>query len=152
MTMTKQVRAKKHIDDNEIVEAVAIDVRKINTHRREARFANALRGERFELPMTIVDPDPVRRITVIADIYIRGAVTVDVAEHHREAPIVGEGHGMALFIRKSVGPGGCFEMAAAIVEVEHVRFAALTNGHRFRIDGIAPSLLGVGRAAIDGTD
>src|SRR2546422_5657065 len=73
----------------------------------------------------IIDPKPIGRLEVVANINIRGAIAVEVAEHRCQTPVKRRlGQGLAILIQKSsVGPGERCEMAFAVIVIEDVGFA-----------------------------
>src|SRR5262249_16402665 len=64
------MRAKEHIDNDKIIEAVAIDVGKVDAHGGEAGFTNASSGHGLKLSVAIVQPNAVGRMIIVANVKI----------------------------------------------------------------------------------
>ena len=117
--------AAEHINDEEVNIAVAIDVREIDPHRKRARVAQCKPRQSAEFSLTVIDPDAVRREQVVADVYVRRPVAVEVVKLRREAPVPRRiGQRQPIFIEERTvreRPGS--EMSSAVVEIQNIRFA-----------------------------
>ena len=125
----------QHVHHEEVVVAIPIDVGEIDAHGRAAGVAQ-FQGLQFpELTPTLIDPDAIGRRVVIADIQIRGAIAIDIAEHHRQTPIPIGRQRLSLRIRKRAGlvlDGP--EPALPLIEVQPVHLGQLAHlavGQRF---------------------
>src|SRR5271169_2511646 len=78
-----------------------------------------------KMPVAIVDPNPVRRPIVVADVQIRETVAVKVAESCGETPVQRRASKrVTLLIEEGpIGPGNGTEMALPVVEIQHVGLA-----------------------------
>src|SRR5437868_4436017 len=79
----------------------------------------------FELAFALIDPNAIGRFEIIAHINIRTPVAIEVAHHHRKAPIKRRQlQGLAVFIQEcAASPGNGGEMAMTIVQIKRVRLA-----------------------------
>ena len=99
----KPVFPGQHVDDEEIVVSVPVDVGEINPHGRATGMAQLQRLQFPKLTPALIDPNAVRRGVVVADIEIGCSVTVDVAKHHGQTPISIRRQRRSLRIRKRAG-------------------------------------------------
>ena len=160
------VLAAEHVNDDEIIQAIAIQIRKIYSHREVTALSNGQAVDRAKDALPLVDPDPVGRLEVVAHVEIGPSVAVHVTEHRRQPPVVRRlGQAPAVLVEK--GTGGerhRREGAPAIVQIQAVRLAVLydfsvcfqrktpnrvgglerhaVDGYDFRlaVDGAAPKL------------
>ncbi len=79
--------AAEHIEHENVVVTVAIDVGKIDAHGKKSQLAKRQARQRAKSAFALVDPDAVGRVKIIADVEIGKPIAVDIAEHHREPPI-----------------------------------------------------------------
>ena len=80
--------AAEHVNDNEVVVAVAVNVAEIDAHRKAAGVTHREVGLGAEVAVAIVDPDAIGREQVVANVNVRCAVAVHVSEHRRQTPVV----------------------------------------------------------------
>ena len=116
----------EHLGDEEVVEAVAVDVRGVDRHRRQTVMAEGGPRRGLEALAALVQPDAVRPIDeVVADVEVRQSVAVQVAEHRGQAPIRRCFlQRVAVLVEEHADvPRGGDEVAAALVHVELVAFA-----------------------------
>src|SRR6266571_1575329 len=114
----------QHVQDEEVVITVAVDVGKIDAHGKNARVAQSEARKGLESAFAGIDPDAVGRLEIVADIDIGSAIAVHIAKHHREAPVIRWlGERLSVFVQEvSAGERKGSEPSAAIVEVKRVRF------------------------------
>jgi hypothetical protein len=77
-----------HVRDKNIHEPVTVEVADIDSHGEQAGVAQREPGDGAEPTVALIDPDPVGRLEVVGDVKVRGTVTVEIAEHGGEPPIV----------------------------------------------------------------
>src|SRR5437667_11737641 len=77
----------QHVRREPIVKPIAVDVREVNRHGKGAGGANGWSWQRPEMGVTVIDPDSVGSLEIVADVKVRGAVAVQVAKRRAEAPI-----------------------------------------------------------------
>ena len=77
----------------------------------------------------MIDPDPVGRIKIVADVDVREPVPVDVPEHDRETPIIRRfGQRFSVLVEKrSAGERNRHEICPALVAIEYIRFPQLLD-------------------------
>src|SRR5437762_11469257 len=80
--------ATEHVEHKEIIQAIPIEIREINSHGKHARVSQRRFRNRSKPPLPVIDPDAIFGGEIIADIYIRRAVAVDIVKHHGQAPVV----------------------------------------------------------------
>ena len=121
----EQVRRAHHIGDKKIVVSVAVDVGEVHRHREVAAMAQCQLVDELEFAVALIDPKPVRRLKIVANINVRPAVLVDIADHHRQAQIPKRlPDRLAVFVEPiAVRPVDVGEVAATVVEVEKIRLA-----------------------------
>ena len=73
--------AAEHIEYENVVVTVAVNIGEIDAHGKEGELPKRQARQGAKFTVTLVDPDAVRRIEIVADVYIRQAIAVDVAEH-----------------------------------------------------------------------
>ena len=76
------VIAAHHIDDENVIKSVAINVRHIHAHGEDALLAHRQTGQGAKFSAALVEPDAVRRIKVVAHVNVRQPVLVQIANHH----------------------------------------------------------------------
>ena len=81
------VLPRQHIDHEEIIVPIPIDIAKINAHRGPAGMTELQLINRAKRSLPGIDPDAIRRRVVIADVQVGTSIAVDVAKHHRQPPI-----------------------------------------------------------------
>ena len=79
-----RVIATQHVTHEKIQRAVQIHIRKIHRHRTGTHVPHRCRRRECEIPATIVEPQTIRRLKIVADIKIGRAIAVDVAELRRQ--------------------------------------------------------------------
>src|SRR5688572_19641428 len=79
--------AAEHIEHENFRRAVEVQVGRIDTHGTGAGLpkGEGIGGAKF--PLADVEPDSIRRPKVVADIKVRGEITIEVAEGGAETPI-----------------------------------------------------------------
>ena len=154
LRVTQFVLAAEHVNDDEIIQAVAVQIRKIYSHREVTALPNGQAVDRAKDALPLVDPDPVGRLEVVAHIEIGPSVAVHVTEHGRQPPVVRRlGQVPSVLVEKR--PGGeryRREVAPAIVQVQAVRLPVLYD---FSVCFQRKTPNGVGgleRYAVDGYD
>ena len=118
----------EHLDDKEIIVPIAIDVRHVHRHRGGGHVAPGGGSGSAKMSPTVVQPKTVMGVgEITAHIEVGCAVAIQVAGHHREAPILGwRGERLARLVEeRAAGPGHRGEFSAAIVPIKNVRFAFL---------------------------
>ena len=117
--------AAEHFGDKNVIVTVPVDIREVNRHGGIAGLAQRRRRERPEDAFALVDPKPVRREIIIADIEIRQSVAVHIAKHCAQAPVTRRaGQRSSIFIQETAtGPGDRLEVATTVVEVKNIRLA-----------------------------
>ena len=146
--------AAQHVQHHEVIEAVAVDVGEIDAHREEAALAHGQPRERLKMAATLVDPNPVHGIEIVANVEVGKTVAVQVAEHHRQSPVIGRrGQGPPVLIQEgAAGEGDRNEVGAALIAVEHVHLALFIDAAA-RVDGKSVGQIGVRHGpAIDALD
>src|SRR5208282_1274879 len=120
----------QHVQAENIRMPVMTNVGNVHPHRTSAGMAYGQIGTFVEMSFSIVDPNPVRRPKIVADIYVRRAVTVEIPKCCRQAPIPGRGgHGRSVrFEECTIGPGYRRKMSPAIIEVKLAGFTVFLNG------------------------
>ncbi len=88
LAQAKFMHPAEHVAHEDVVEAIAINVREIDAHRELAGRANPLIRERSKAARSIIDPDAIRGLEVVAHVNVRRAVAVDVAENDGKAHVV----------------------------------------------------------------
>ena len=82
-----RVIAAEHVHHEDVVEAIAVDVRHIDAHREMAALAKRQGWRSAKLSAALIEPDALRGIEVVADPDVRQAVLIQVAHHHAQAPV-----------------------------------------------------------------
>src|ERR1051325_11329030 len=79
------------------------------------------------MTVTVIEPDAIGSIEIVAHVNVRGAISIQIAEGYGEAPVErGLGKRLpGLVEKRAVGEREGREMAAAIVQKKHVGFAIL---------------------------
>src|SRR5207249_6903037 len=121
--------ATEHVEHKEIIQAIPIEIREINSHGKQARVSQRRFRNRSKPPLPVIDPDAIFGGEIIADIYIRRAVAIDIVKHHGQAPVVRRlPEWSSLFILKgSIGEGERRESRTAVIAIQHIGFAVLDN-------------------------
>jgi hypothetical protein len=96
------------------------------------------------MPPAVIEPNSIRGEQIVADVNVRRAVAVKIAEHHRQSPIIRrKNQWLARFIQKSATrPRDRLELSVTIVEVKYIRFASLANYVIGRINQVAVGQFG----------
>ena len=95
----------EHIQHQEIIVPIPINVGKIHAHGKQAALALRQSRQGPKLHPALVQPDPVLLIEVVADVNIRQTVLIDVPNHHRQTPVIQwRRQRLPFFIEK--GPAG----------------------------------------------
>ena len=81
LCVAQDMLAAKHVDDDEIIVAIPIEVGEIDPHREVATLADGQAINFLENPVALVDPDSVGRLEVVANVEIGAAVPIHVAKH-----------------------------------------------------------------------
>src|SRR5439155_605901 len=71
--------ATEHVEHKEIIQAIPIEIREINSHGKHARVSQRRFRNRSKPPLPVIDPDAIFGGEIIADIYIRRAFAIDIA-------------------------------------------------------------------------
>jgi hypothetical protein len=87
--MTFAMVGAEHVGDEEVEVAVAIEVGTIDAHGRGGDGGHGVIGEGLETAVAETDPDSVWGGEIVADIEVRGAVAIEIAELDSEAPVAG---------------------------------------------------------------
>src|SRR5207247_6500033 len=107
---------------------VAIDVRKVHSHRKETGLPDGAPPDGAKSSLAVVDPDPIRRLKVITDVKVGRPVAIEISEHGGQAPVIGRADGLAVFTEEgSVGPASRHKARVAGVVKENVRFAVFQD-------------------------
>ena len=119
----------QHIRDEEIVVTVAIQVADIDGHREGWGGAQGHGVERSKVTRAVIDPDSIGALEIVADVKVRTAVAIEIAEQSGLAPVArGASEGDPEFIAEDpVGPGDRLKPGVAEIQVQHVRFAVLQD-------------------------
>ena len=123
----------QHFHGDEFQSAIPVDIRKIHAHRGVTQGRQNQGRSLAEMAAAIPQPQPVRRLKIVADIDIRSAVAIDVADLHRQPEVTGH------FGRLPVGIGECFfpgqgsEVTVTVIQEYHVRIPQL---HHHAIDDL----------------
>jgi len=88
LPLTRRERGAHHVGREEIDMAVTIDVGEIHRHARVARLSYRQRRRQPEIPASVIDPDLIWILEVIADVQVGRAVTIHVVEPCRQAEVV----------------------------------------------------------------
>jgi len=122
----KPVVAAHHLGRDKIQEPVAVDIGEIDTHRGEALLAHRQARQGAEAPGAVVDPDPVNRLEIVADVDVRRAVAVQIPHLRRQTEVQRRRSGRALLVAEKLRvPRHRAEPALAVIEIERVGFADL---------------------------
>src|SRR5439155_15670209 len=122
------VRAAQHVCDKNLVVSIAIQISTVHPHGEQTRVAKRQRGSRVEMAPPIVKPNAVRRMKIVANVNIWSAVFVEITKHDREAPVIGDGDGLAVRVSKSpIRPTERDKLPMAVIVVEHIGFAVLQH-------------------------
>ena len=115
----------EHVGDENVIEPVSIQVRHVEAHGKMAALAKAQARRGAEPALSLVKPDAVRRIKIIADPDIRQAVLVQIPDQHTEPPIKRrQGQRMTVFVQESATvERDDREAGAAVVVIKDIRFA-----------------------------
>ena len=121
--------AAEHVNDDEFIEAIPIEIREIDPHREMTALADGQPIDGPEDALALVDPDSVGRLEVIANVEIGAAVSVHVPKHGGQPPVIRRlGQALAVLVEEGAGgEGDGSEPAAAIVEIEAIRLAMFKN-------------------------
>ena len=87
LILPRSTVAVQHIHDNEIVQAVTVDIGEIDPHGKHAGFSERQRGGLAKAALANVEPKTIFAVKIIANIQVRTPVTVDVPEHHGQPPL-----------------------------------------------------------------
>src|SRR5207249_2689051 len=118
--------AAQHVNRDEVQPPVAIDVSEIHSHGGVAHVAQGRAWHGAETAMTVVEPGTVGGLKIVADIDVRKAILVNIADLHGQAKVQRSGgYALVIFIAKKLRPLHRCEMAPAIVEIEHVLLSQL---------------------------
>src|SRR5207245_8682298 len=137
----------QHVHDKKIDHAFAIDVRAIDTHGKSGGVAQGQAVYGAELPLAIIDPDAVRREQIVAHVYVRGPVAVQIVKLDRQPPVARRlRQRLSVFIQEkaAIGEGERREMSLAAVEIEDIDLAVFQNVG-VRPDDKSHSVCGVAR-------
>src|SRR6185369_7440472 len=102
---------------------------KISTHGKVAGGPLRQVVQSAEMPVSIVDPAPIRREAVIANVNIRKAVAIQIAKYRGQSLVPGSlTKRLAVFVEKGpVGPRNRREFSFAVVQIQNVRLAQLIH-------------------------
>ena len=105
---------------------VAINVGEVHPHRRVGHRPHHLRAGLAEPAGAIVEPEPVRRLEVVADVNVDVTIAVDVAHLHAQAEVQRLGKRLAIGTDESIGaPRHALKHALPVVEIKGIRLAKL---------------------------
>ena len=117
-----RVLAAHHLDHEKIQPSVAIDVSKINSHRGETLLAHREFGEQTEAASSIVDPDAIHRLEIVAHVDVGETVLVDVTHLHPQSEVPRGRHRLSIVVEKPLRvPRYRLETPPPIVEVKYIR-------------------------------
>ncbi len=160
----------QHIHHKKVVEAVAIDVREIDAHRGKAHLSNRQRRHGVESPLSIIDPEAIRRLEIVAHVNVRRSVAVDIAEHDREPPVKRRlrQRPPMLVKKRALGERHRYKPSRTLIPQQHIRLPVLVVGesasaglfadleieaiHQFRIRQRFSIHTGNLRRAVDGAE
>ena len=77
----------EHINHEDIVEAITVDVGKVHAHGGKAELTKAQGRGGAEMAMAVIEPDTIGSLEIIADVNIRGAIAIQIAKGDGESPI-----------------------------------------------------------------
>src|SRR5438445_10849325 len=99
--------ATQHFADKEIIEAIAVNVRNIDSHGGEGDVPNGQAIDGSKPSMAFINPDAIRSHKVVTDVQVRFSIIVKIMEHDAQAPIAGWlSERFAFFIdKRAFGPG-----------------------------------------------
>src|SRR3954466_8618918 len=119
----------KHIENEEIIEAIAVDIGEINAHREEAGLAQSQAIDGAKSAASLVEPDAVGTIKVVADVNIGKTVAIDIANHHGQPPVEERlGQRMSVFVEEcATGKRDRNEVCSSHVFIEDVDLALFIN-------------------------
>ena len=122
-----KVPAAEHVQDEEVIVTIAVQIGEIDAHRGERGLAERQRGQRTEPPAPVIHPDAIGRFEIVADVEIRRAIAREIAKHHRQSPIIRRrGQRLARLVQKgAIRPTDRGEVSAAIVAQQHIRLPVL---------------------------
>ena len=106
--------------------AVTVDVGEVRPHRGVGHRTHRLRAGLAKPPGAVVEPEPIRRLEIVADVNIHKAVAVDVAHLHAQAEVERLGERLAIGMDESPGtPWHTLKHAQTVVEIKGVRLTKL---------------------------
>ena len=77
----EHVRWTHHVGDEKVVVPVAVDVCEVHRHRKVAAVAHRQLVDKLEFSAALIDPKPIRSLEIVANVDVRPAVLVHVADH-----------------------------------------------------------------------
>ena len=129
----------EHVQHQEVVHTVPIDIGRIDAHGEGAGMTQRQRGRRAEANRatrgSLVDPETVFRLEIVADVEVRPSIARQVPEQHAQSPILGSRIERATRGGRegSPGPRNLGKTATAIVEIQRIDLSILAGtgrGHR----------------------
>ena len=118
--------AAEHLHHEKVGVAVAVDVGEVRPHRGVRHRAHRLRAGLAEFAGAVVEPEPVRRLEIVADVNVSEAVGVDVTHLHTQPEVERLGKRLAVGLNKPTGtPRHFLKYALPVVEVKGVRLTVL---------------------------
>ena len=123
----------QHVHHQEIIQAIPVNVSKIDSHGKHAGLSERQRRGFTKAPLTNIKPKAIDPVEIVADIHVRTTVTVYVPKHHRQAPLVQQARqGRAVCAHEPPTAGlVSFEAKFAKVAIQHIRQAVLLDATAF---------------------
>ena len=118
-----------HIGNEKVIVTIAIDVSEVHRHRKVAAMPDRLFVNQLKPAITLVYPEPIRRLEIVAVVNIRQAVLIDVPNHYGQTEIPKLLlQRLPIFIQPiAVEPIGLCKLRVAVVDVEKIRLAHLNK-------------------------
>src|SRR5256885_17262460 len=106
---------------------VAIHVREVDGHAGVAGFTDGERGREPEISVSVVEPELIGVLEIVADIEVGRAVAVHVVESGGEREVIRLlGKRLSVFATKAwTGDRRAREMAVPVIQEKQIRFRAL---------------------------
>src|SRR2546426_329537 len=118
---------------------VAVDVGEIGAHATEGNLAQREGIEFAEASPAAVDPKPVGRPVIVADVEVGRAVAVEVAEGGGQTPVQRRMAQWFSFgvVERAVGEGNGSEVGKSVAQVENIRLAEFLDRAGLQRDAVA---------------
>ena len=119
----------QHVSNKKLIVPVAVEIGEVHPHGEQAGLAQRQSRHAPEMAATVVEPDAIFGLKIVADVNIRSAVFVQVTEYDRKAPIIGWCFDRPAFLiqKVSVRPAHRDKLPMTVVVIEHVGFTVLQN-------------------------